>query len=284
MLRFALILALTLVLPGTGFAAPSSAPKRPDRVDPLPKRVQGIDVKEKLEAQIPLGLHFTNQDGQSLTLREYFAGDRPVIVTLNYTDCPMLCSLMLNGVTKALKQLDWTAGGEFRIVTLSINPKDTPSKLKSMQMRYLNKYGRPEAKQGWHFLHGSQKNVEAVANAMGMSYGYNEKRDEWVHPAAFIVATPDGRVARYLYGLEYHPKTLRLSLVEASQGKVGSAMDRLILYCFHYDASEGRYAPVARNIMRLGGGLAVLLLGGFLSLLWFRESQKRRLRLQDCQT
>src|SRR5690606_38362732 len=160
-----------------------------------------------------------------------------------------------------------TLGKDYRIVTVSLNPAETPQRAHGTKQRYLAQYGRPEADAGaWTILTGSENNIRAVADAIGFTYGYNEKRDEYVHPADFAVTTADGTIARYLYGLEYHPKTLRLSLIEASEGKVGSAVDKLILYCFHYDASEGRYAPVAMNIMRVSGGSGAVALGGFLTV------------------
>jgi protein SCO1/2 len=164
-------------------------------------------------------------------------------------------------------------------VTVSLDPKETPDRLRAMKSRYMSQYGRPEAGEGaWTFLSGSDENIHAVARALGISYNYNESRDEYVHPAAFLIAAPDGTLSRYVYGLEYHPNTVRLSLIEASQGKVGSTMDRLILFCFHYDASEGRYAPVARNIMKVGGAVTAVSLAG---LLFFLFRAERRRKAQD---
>jgi protein SCO1/2 len=187
----------------------------------------------------------------------------------------MLCSLQLNGMVNALKSIDWTAGDEFEIVTVSLNPAEKPEQAKRTKERYVSQYGRPDAVRGWHFLTGTEAEIQALAGALGIEYGYNEKRKEYVHPAALAITTPTGHIARYLYGIEYLPKTLRLSLVEASQGKIGTSVDRIILFCFHYDETEGRYAPVAMNIMRLGGGLTALGLGGFLSAFWLRQWRKR---------
>jgi protein SCO1/2 len=250
-----------------------------ERLEPLPKRLTGVDVQEHLDAALPLGLEFTDDRGKKVRLREYFDGKLPVIVTLNYSNCPMLCSLQLTAVVDGLKQVEWTAGKEYRILTLLIDPSETPATAQKTKARYLRQYGRPEAASGWHFLSGSDANIRAFANALGFKYAYNEKREEYVHPAAIALVTPKAHISRYLYGLEYHPKTLRLSLVESSEGLIGTTVDRLILYCFHYDSSEGRYAPVARNIMRLGGGFAVIALGGFLTLLWRAELRKKRLSL-----
>ncbi len=265
--------ALILSTAGTGAAKPA---KLPDRTEPTPKRLQGIDVEEHLNTSLPKQLAFKDEQGNDVMLGDYFKGDVPVIVTLNYSDCPMLCSLQLSGLVKSLKGVEWTASKEFRMVTVSLDPNERPSRALETQTRYVRDYQRPEAKHGWHFLTGSEANIKAVAKAIGFKYGYNEVRKEYVHPAAFVIATPDGKIARYHYGIEYEPKTLRLSLVEASEGKIGTTVDRLILYCFHYDASEGKYAPVAMNIMRLGGGLTALLLGGALSIFWMRELRNKK--------
>jgi protein SCO1/2 len=264
-----------LLLAGRASADPVIEDGVVTRVEAAPKRLQGVDVIEHLDAALPLELPFTDTQGRSVTLRDYVTGDRPVIFTLNYSDCPMLCSLQLSGMVTALKEIDWTAGGEFDIVTVSLNPVETFEQAKRTQDRYVGSYGRPAAARGWHFLTGSEANIQALAHALGVEYGYNEKRKEYVHPAVLAIATPSGHIARYLYGIEYVPKTLRLSLVEASQGKIGTSVDRIILFCFHYDESEGRYAPVAMNIMRLGGGVTVLGLGAFLSAFWLRQWRKR---------
>lgn len=246
-----------------------------DRTERTPKRMEGVDVAEKLGAKLAGNLAFQDDRGQDRMLSEALTSGLPTLVTLNYSDCPMLCSMQLNALVASMKQVDLDLGRDYRIVTVSLDPKDTPEKTARMKARYLSQYARPASDSGWTFLSGSEANIREVARELGFAYNYNEKRDEYVHPAAFVVLTPSGIVARYLYGLEYHPKTLRLSLVEASEGKVGTSIDRLILYCFHYDATEGKYAPVAMNIMRLSGGAGALALGGMLTGLW-RADRKRK--------
>ncbi len=270
----ALLAALLAAAPAA--AAPVSPSERIDRLEPLPKRLQGVDVKEHLDGSVPRTLAFKDQNGRAVLLGDFFDGHVPTIVTLNYSGCPMLCSLQLTAFTNSLKELDFTAGEQFRIVTVSLDPNETPETAHKTHNRYLGQYGRPEAKDGWHFLTGSEQNVHAVAAALGISYSYNEARKEYVHPATIVIVTPEGKVSRYLYGLEYPEKTLRLALVEASQGRIGSAVDKLILYCFHYDATEGNYAPVVQNIMKVGGAVSVLLLAGFLLILFRADSKKRR--------
>ncbi len=273
----ALLMALALLSTTSWVAAePVRASERLERREAAPQRLEGVDVIEHLDEPVTLDLVFSDEQGHPIALREIADGSVPVIFTLNYSSCPMLCSLQLNGFVKALKQLDWSAGDQFRIVTVSLDPQESAQRAREMKQKYVDQYGRPGASAGWRFLTGSEQNIRALAQSLGIQYGYNEKRDEYVHPAVLTLVTPDGRVGRYLYGIEYHPKTLRLSLADVSEGKIGSTIDRLILFCFHYDENEGRYAPVARNIMRLGGGLAVLLLGGILGSFWLHELRRKK--------
>jgi protein SCO1/2 len=272
--RAALVAGLLFTAPAV--AHPVSAGERADPTEAPPKQLQGVEVREHLGAQVPPGLPFKDEHGRSVTLGQYFDGKHPVILTFNYSNCPMLCSLMLNGLVQGLKQLGYTPGKEFRVVTVSIDHEETPEKALKTQHRYLKEYGRPEAADGWHFLTGNEANVKAYANALGFGYAYDEARKEYAHPSAMAVASPDGHVVRYLYGIEYPPSKLKLALLEAAQGKIGNPFDRLVLYCFHYDATEGRYAPIAANVMRVGGAISVVLLGVFLTVLWRADLKKRR--------
>jgi protein SCO1 len=269
----ALIAALLLAAPAArADLVPLS--EQVQRTEPLPRRLLGVDVKEHLSSPVPMDLGFSDENGRPVTLQDYFDGSVPVILTMNYSNCPMLCSLQLTALVEGLKKVDWSAGKEFRMVTVSYDPTETVELAHRTKARYLAQYARPGAENGWHFLHGSENNVKALAKALGISYSYNEARKEYVHPATVILTTPSGKIDRYLYGLDYPEKTLRLSLVESSEGKIGTTIDQLILFCFHYDANEGRYAPVARNIMRAGGGATVFLLAGFLTIL-SRRGKKR---------
>lgn len=209
-------------------------------------------------------------------LGDYFDGARPVILTLNYYRCPMLCGLQLNGVVAGMEELDWTPGVEFEMVTVSIDPLETPELAKAKKDNYLRRYQRPAAARGWHFLTGRQVNIERLAETVGFGYTYDVVSGQYAHAAAIFVITPDGRVARYLYGIEYPPKSLKLALMEASKGEIGSALDQLIMYCYHYDPASRRYAPVAMNIMRVGGGATALVLGLTLVTWWMRESRRHR--------
>ncbi len=275
------VLAVSAVLFAAAPAAsrPVLGSEKIDRTEPLPARLQGVDLKEHLGDVVPKGASFVDDTGKSVKLGDFLDGKHPVILTLNYSRCPMLCGLELNALVASLKQLDWTAGGEFKIVTVVLDPTETPKQAGEAKARYLRQYGRESANAGWHFLTGTEASIKSVANSVGFLYGFNEARNEYVHPAAIMVLSPEGKIARYLYGIEYHPKTMRLSLVEAGEGKIGSSIDQLVLYCFHYDAKEGNYAPVAMNIMRVSSGLGATLLGGFLTSFFVAESRKRKKQL-----
>jgi len=274
--RYALAaLAVGVTLSGGAMAKPVPAADQLDRMEQLPERLRGVDVAEQLGESVARGVRFRDETGREVSLGDLLDGTRPVILTFNYSSCPMLCSLELNGLVAAMKQIEWTAGQEFRIVTVVLDPNESPAGASAFRDRYVKQYGRDPGAEGWRFVSGSEDSIRAVAASVGFAYGFNEARKEWVHPAAIVLLAPDGKVARYLYGIEYHPKTLRLSLAEVGEGKVGSSIDQLVLYCFHYDADEGRYAPVAMNIMRVSSGLGATLLGGVLASFWLTESRRR---------
>jgi protein SCO1/2 len=243
---------------------------------PVPPQLENVGVEEHLEAQLPLDLEFVDSRGETVRLGSYFDGDRPIILTLNYYRCPMLCGLQLNGVVDGLKELKWSLGDEFDMVTISIDPLETPTLARQKKQNYLAYYGRQGAAEGWHFLTGRASNIERLAETVGFSFQYDEERGEYAHSAVIFVVTPDGRVARYLYGIEYPARDLRLALLEASEGRIGGAIDHVILYCYHYDPTGRRYAPVAMNIMRVGGGATALLLGFSLAAFWARDIRRKR--------
>lgn len=265
-----------LCLSGAASARPVPESEQIDRTEPLPERLRGIDVQEHLGAYVGKNATFTDETGHHGTLAEYLDGKHPVILTLNYSRCPMLCSLELTGLVNAMKLVDWTPGKEFKIITVVLDPNEKPEDAAKSKARYLKQYGRETDASGWHFLTGTEPNIRAVADSVGFKYGYNEARNEYVHPASIILLSPDGKISRYLYGIEYHPRTLRLSLAEVGEGKVGSSVDQLTLYCFHYDETEGRYAPVAMNIMRVASGLGATVLGGVLSSFWLAETRRKK--------
>ncbi len=246
-------------------------PVRAARIDAKPKELENVGVDEHLDARVPLDLKFRDEQGRPVELGDYFKGEKPVVLSLNYSNCPMLCNLQLTGLTKGLKQVEWTAGKEFEVVSISIDPAESSLRALETKNKYVGLYGRGEG--GWNFLVGRPASIDAVTKAIGLRYQFVPARNEYSHPAVAVLCTPDGRISRYLYGIDFPTQTLRLSLVEASEGKIGSPGDQLLLFCFHYDPLTGTYAPrAARFAMAVGGGLTVLLLAGGLFVLWSRES------------
>ncbi|MGH9627509.1 MAG: SCO family protein [Bryobacteraceae bacterium] len=235
----------------------------------LPPELEGIDVEEKLGQKIDLDLTFTAENGYPATLRSFFKEGKPVILNLVYYRCPMLCNLVLNGQTDALREIPWTPGNEFEIVTVSIDPAETFALAAKKKQFYLATYDRPAT--GWHFLTDKNGNVQKLADQVGFRYRYDERQQQFVHAAAIMVLTPDGRVSRYLYGAKFKPRDVRLALTEASEGKLGTTVDKLLMFCFHYDSAARSYVPFARNIMRAGGVLVILIFGSVLVHLWRRE-------------
>ncbi len=244
-----------------------------ERSEPLPSQLEGVGIDEKLDNRLPLDLPFVDHDGRSVKLGDYFDGRRPVILALNYYKCPMLCGLVLNGMVDGLKQIDWVPGQQFRLVTISFDPVETHQLAYLKRRSYLEYYARPEAAAGWSFLTGRAPSTQAILDATGFRIRWDEDRREWAHAAALMVCTPDGRISRYLYGVMFEPKTLRLSLVEASEGKIGTTMDRILLFCFHYDG-EG-YALHAMNLVRAGAALTLTVTALFLAYWWRREAVRR---------
>ncbi len=238
-----------------------------------------IDVEEQLEDQLPLDLGFRDHTGAEVTLRDYFDGERPVLLTFAYHSCPTLCSFVLDATLNVVKELDWTAGDEFEMVTISIDPEDTVERAAAKRREMLAAYGRDEAEEGWHFLVGDRDAIADATDAAGYRYFYNQNQQQYMHPAAIMFMTPEGRFARYLYGIYFEPEDARFALLEASAGRSITPTERFLLYCYAYDAEANTYTLVAMRIMKVGGALTVLVLGVFLTLLWRRD--RRRTRAQE---
>jgi protein SCO1/2 len=256
-----------------GFAA--AFPAAAQRTEPLPKQLEGVGITEHPGAQLPLDLEFKDEDGKPVRLAQYFPGDHPVILDLGYFRCPMLCPLVLNALVDGLKGVRWTPGRDFEVLFVSIDPLDTPTLAKLKKEQTLTEYGRPSAAEGWHFLTSSADSAKKLADAVGFHYRYLEERGQYAHAAGIFVATPKGKMARYLYGVDYPSKTLRLALTEAGKGTIGSTADQLLLYCFHYDAQEGRYTLAASNLMRMGGAATALVVGVWLFAAWRHGAHKK---------
>jgi protein SCO1/2 len=239
------------------------------RAEGLPQELEGAGIEEKLGAKVDLGLTFTAEDGRQRALRDYFKKDRPVILNLVYYSCPMLCNLVLNGQTTALRGLNWTPGDEFEVVTISIDPAETFNLAQLKRAAYLENYGRQTG--GWHFLTDHRGNVKKLAEQVGFHYKWDERTNQYAHAAAIMILTPEGKVSRYLYGIRYNPRDVRLALVEAARERFALTLDRVLLYCFHYDPEARSYVLFATNLMRAGGAAVVLVLGGVMFRLWRRE-------------
>jgi len=230
-----------------------------------------IDIVEHLGESIPLDLNFIDDKGQEVELGDYFGNDKPVILTLGYYECPMLCDLVLNGLTSGLTGLKWSPGDKFNIVTVSIDPGEDSKLANAKKQNYLTKLNREGAENGWAFLVGEESQSRALAEAIGFKYFYDKDNDEYGHAAAVYVLTENGKISRYLYGIQLAEQDVRLALLEASEGKIGNTIDRLILYCFHYDPDAKGYVATAENIMKLGGLITMIGLALFLGIMWSKE-------------
>lgn len=238
-----------------------------------------IDVDEQLGEYLDGEITFVDHDGKKVKLGDYVDGERPMLLTLNYYRCPTLCNVQLNSLTEALKEFEWTPGDEnFHIVTVSIDPRETPQLASDKRAAHLTMLDRelPDGSEpDWAFLTGDAINIKLLAAQLGIGYAYDKGRDQYAHPPVVVFISPDGKIARYIYGLTYDTtRDIKFGLMEAAEGRVGSPVDKIILSCFHYDATEGRYGPFALGIMRLGGGLMVLLVGTVLFFFWRRERRR----------
>src|SRR5262245_16857687 len=239
----------------------------------LPAALRNVGIEQKLNAQVPPDLVFRDESGQSIQLGDYF-GSKPVILALVYYDCPMLCTQVLNGLVGSLKALSFDAGEQFLVLTVSFDPRETPHLAAAKKESYIGGYSRPGAAGGWHFLTGPESSIEALTQAVGFRYRYDAEKGQFAHASGIMLLTPQGKISRYFYGIEYSPRDLRLALVEASNNQIGSPVDQLLLFCYHYDPATGKYGAVVMNFVRLGGAATVLALGSIL-ILFFRRDAKR---------
>jgi len=246
------------------------------QINVLPPELQHVGVNEHLQAQLPLDTQFRDHTGKSVTLRQFFDGKRPLLLTFAYHSCPVLCNMVLNATVAGLKDVPWTLGKEFDSITISIDPDESLERTANKRTALLSKYGRAGVGDdaGWHFLTGDAASIAAVANAAGVEFEYDARQKQWGHPSVLMIVTPSGKMARYLYGIEYPAKELRLGLLEASQGRSISTVEKLILYCYHYDPQGGKYVLVAMRVMQVGGAAVAILVLGSLALFWRREFRK----------
>ncbi len=244
--------------------------------DWVPPEVRNVDIIERLDNPLPLDLTFTDDNGHAVSLRELFDGRRPVVLQLGYYKCPMLCNLVLNELVKGMKDLDWSPGDQFTVVSVSVNPLENAELAALKKQNYLLEYERAGTASGWHFLTGPAENSQAVADAVGFGFQFVPETGEYAHAAVIILCTPDGRVSRYLYGVKFDPGTLKLGLLEASEGRIGTTLERFILWCHVYDPQARGYVVFALRIMKLGGALTLVLVAGAIGLLWLRDLRRRR--------
>jgi protein SCO1 len=242
----------------------------PQMPDKLPKELEGVGIFEKLNETAPLDIPFKDENGKDVTLRDYLQPGKPIILTPVYYACPMLCNLTLNGMVNGLNEVDLSAGKDFTIVSFSFNPREEPKLAEVKKRAYLTQYKRDTAKDGWHFLTGTQENVKAMCDGIG--FGYKPDGDDFAHTSTIIFLTPDGVIARYLNNVVFEPRDLRFALIESSEGKIGSAMDKFLVFmCYKYDPMKNSYAADAMSIMRLGGLVTVVLVAVGLGFLWMRS-------------
>ncbi len=242
-----------------------------------PPMLRDVGIEQRLGASLPLDAIFQDESGAAVRLGQYF-GRRPVILVLAYYNCPMLCTQVFNGLVSALRVLSFDAGKEFDVVAVSFDPRDHPADAAAKKKAYVEAYGRPGAVSGWHFLTGSTSSIERVTKAAGFQYRYDESTGQFAHATAIYVATPEGKLSRYFYGIEFAPRDLRLSLIEASNSRIGSPVDQLLLFCFHYDPKLARYSAAILSIVRMGGVAAVVILSSFLTIMWRRDHKRDSLQ------
>jgi protein SCO1 len=232
-----------------------------------PPRLENVGIEQHLDAQVPADLTFRDEAGKTVKLGDYF-GHKPLILNLVYYNCTMLCGEALAGLASAMRLVKFDVGNEFDVVTVSFDPRETPEMAAAKKKDYVRRYGRPNAAAGWHFLTGQPESINALTKAAGFQYQYDAKTNQFAHATAIMVLTPQGRISRYFYGVDFPPKDLRMGLVEASQGKIGNAVDAVLLYCYHYDPETGKYGAMVANILRLAAAATILFMGTFLFILW----------------
>lgn len=262
-----LVLTLFLLIPYQNTEAQRNKSK--------PQRLQEVGIEEQLGTAIPADITFTNSKGERITTGDIFSDDKPVIINPVYFECPMLCSMVLNGLLKGAKSLAWKPGNEYNIITFSIDPSEGTDLARTNKTNYLDNLDKKGAEDGWYFLTGDSTNIKRLADAIGFTFEYDKEKDQYAHSAGITFASPERTISRYLYGIEYNTLNLRNALYDSSNGKIGSALDKVVMYCYQYDATSRSYTPVAWNIMKLGGLATFLFLTIFLGLFWLKERRKQ---------
>lgn len=264
-LMAASLLALVFSMPAWSQAMTQGILSPPANV--RPPGLKNVGIEQRLDEQIPPDLTFRDETGKSVQLGDYF-GKKPIILNLVYYQCPMLCGEVLSGLESALRVLKFDVGKEFDVLTVSFDPKETPEMAAAKKAEYLKRYGRPGADQGWHFLTGPASSIDVLTKAAGFQYQYDPKTGQFAHSTAIMVLTPEGKISQYYYGVEFAPKDLRLGLIQASDSKIGTVVDQVLLYCYHYNPDTGKYGAVISRVLQLAGGATVLILGTFLIVMF----------------
>lgn len=276
-LAFFLAALLSLILAAPlAFARGENARELPASLNEQPKELANVGIDEHLGAQVDLEQKFRNEKGEVVALSSFFHEHRPLVLSLAYYTCPSLCNLHINGLTEVFKKLNLGVGTDFDFVVVSINPNETAQVASDKKANYLKVYGREGAEKGWHFLTGTEAEIQKLAQTVGFKYHWDAQQQQYAHASAAYVVTPEGKISRYLYGIDFQPQMVRLSLIEASSGKIGSLVDKLTLFCFHYDPKASKYTLYAMNVMRAGGAAMVLILGLFLTPFWVRTKQEKK--------
>jgi protein SCO1/2 len=234
-----------------------------------PVALRNVGIEQKMGAQVPVDIPFNDEFGHTVTLREYL--HKPVILALVYYQCPSLCNMILNGVVRSARSLEMTAGKEYDVVAVSFDPRETPEMAAAKKASYVKEYNREGSEKGWHFLTGVETSSKALADAVGFRYNYDALTNQYAHGSAIIILTPEGHVARYFYGIDYPARDVRLGLVEASEGRISSPVDQVLLYCYHYDPANGKYGLVIMNVLRIAGLLTLACLLTFMTVMFRRD-------------
>jgi protein SCO1/2 len=263
------LLAAAILMSASTSAAQLGDPMSPTQnLGVRPELLKDVGIDQKLNDTIPLNLTFRDEHGKTVELAQYF-GSKPVILSLVYYSCPMLCTQVLNGLERSLKNIPMGIGADFNVVTVSIDPTERPVLAEAKQELYTGMYGRPGAAEGWHFLTGDEPQIKRLADAVGFRYAYDADSKQYAHASAIMLLTPEGKISRYFYGISYPERDLRLGLVDASEGKIGSPVDAVLLFCYHYDPHTGKYGLLISRVIQLAGGLTVLF-GGIALVILFR--------------
>jgi protein SCO1/2 len=289
-LKLKLLLSLAVLLSSFGAVAaqktehynsPLYAPKTYDPTQTgvssgLPSALKKVGIEQKLNSQLPLDSEFKDENGKQVKLTDYFGTGKPVVLALVYYECPMLCNEVLNGLTGSLKGISFDAGKDFDVVAISFDARENDKEglAKNKKASYLARYGRAGAENGWHFLTGTQSEIDKVTEAVGFNYEFDEKTEQFAHAGGVMVVTPEGKLSRYLYGIDYAPKDLKFSLMDSAQNKIGNPVEQLYLYCFHYDPSTGRYGLTILSLLRLLSVATILGIGGMLFGFWRYNKNK----------